>query len=74
MTSGLLWYDNDPTKPVPQKVREAAARFEQKFGFAADRVYVNAHDLPDPPTVDGITVVPANNILRNHLWIGCDQG
>lgn len=72
MSTGLLWFDNTPGKSLEQIIREAAARFEQKFGLPADHACVNPADQADQPGithVGPITVEPLRNILRHHVWI-----
>lgn len=71
MNAWLLWYDSTPHKPLAQIVREAAARFEQKFGRAPNHACVNPTDQAGVAQVDAITVVGTRNILRHHVWIQC---
>ena len=75
MQAGLLWYDSEPGRTVAAKAAAAAERFEQKFGVVPDVCYVNARTLQEGedsiPFHDGqLRLVPANNILINHFWIG----
>jgi hypothetical protein len=76
MQAGLLWFDNDPARPLTAKATDAAERFTQKFGVTPDVCYVNARSLKDGDVVipfhEGkLRLTPAANILANHFWIGC---
>lgn len=76
MQAGLLWFDNDPARPLAAKATAAAERFTEKFGVAPDVCYVNSHSLQGQemliPFHEGrLRLTPASNILVNHFWIGC---
>lgn len=75
MQAGLLWFDNEPGRSVASKAAAGAERFAEKFGVAPDVCYVNAGALAEGDLVipfhDGLLrLLPANNILANHFWIG----
>ena len=75
MQAGLLWFDNDPARPLAVKATAAAERFTEKFGVAPNVCYVNARSLKDGDLVipfrEGqLRLSPATNILTNHFWIG----
>jgi hypothetical protein len=67
---GLLWYDDSQTD-FATKVLEAAQRYEEKFGAAPNRCYVNPTCLPeDGVPANGIKVVASPTVLPNHFWVG----
>lgn len=75
MQAGLLWFDNDPTRPLSAKATAAAERFSEKFGVTPDVCYVSARLLKEGELVipfrEGqLRLAPASNILANHFWIG----
>jgi hypothetical protein len=75
MQAGLLWYDSEPGRPIAAKAAAAAERFQEKFGVVPDTCYVSEKALKDGeltiPFHEGkLRLVPANNILLNHFWIG----
>jgi hypothetical protein len=75
MQAGLLWYDSEPSRSVAAKAAAAAERFQEKFGVVPDVCYVSAKALKDGELVvpfhnGQLRLVPANNILVNHFWIG----
>jgi hypothetical protein len=71
MREGLLWYDDDPRREIGEKVRQAAARYLQKFGVAADVCYVNDRAIERGELrVGEVRVLPMSNVRPNHFWIG----
>lgn len=82
MDVGLLWYDNDPTSTLEDKIGRAAQRYREKYGRWPDTCYVHAQaDTFPPGQREGegcwvkddkatIRVVAAPNILLHHLWLG----
>lgn len=45
MNTGVLWYDDDPTRTLDKKVQRACAAYAQKFGVAANTVYVHPSEV-----------------------------
>lgn len=79
MQAGLLWYDSEPSRTIAAKAAAAAERFQEKFGIIPDTCYVSSKLLKDGEEVipfhDGkLRLVPANNILQHHFWIGLAGG
>jgi hypothetical protein len=71
MREGLLWFDDDPRRAIEDKVRQAAARYRQKFGAAPDVCYVNDRAIDRAEVrVGDLRVMPASTVLPHHFWIG----
>lgn len=71
MKIGMLWFDNDPKKPLADKVGEASRYYLDKYKSAANCCYVHPSMLPeDDVTVDGISVKTNKVVLPGHLWMG----
>ena len=71
MSTGLLWFDDDPKAPLEDKVRKAAAYYRKKFEKAATICLVHpSMHLGDSLVVDGITVRTWKPVAPNHFWIG----
>ena len=81
METGLLWFDNDPTRELTAKIEDAARRYKEKFGAVPNTCYVNqtAVDgseirVPLKAAQNGVLrVVPASNILLHHFWVGIEE-
>jgi len=74
MQVGLLWYDDDPSRDLAQKVGQAARRYRQKFGRRPNICYVHP-SLVDGKVrrVDGVRVAPLPSILQHHFWVGEEE-
>ncbi len=71
MKSGLLWFDNDPKRPLAAKIDEAARRYAEKFGRAPNTCFVNPAALEkEVVQLEQLRVIGAHNILPNHFWLG----
>ena len=71
MREGLLWFDDDPRREMAEKVRQAAARYRQKFGIAPEVCYVNDRALDRAEVrIGDLRVMPASTVLPHHFWIG----
>lgn len=73
MEIGMLWFDDGP-KPLQEKVAQAVAFYEDKFGNSP------THCLVHPSTLNGgeglvgsVQVRKARNVMPNHYWIGVDD-
>jgi hypothetical protein len=75
MNEGLLWLDADPKRDLAAKVARAAGRYRERFGMRPTTCYVNSGQWPGlPADVGGVRLVPADNVLRHHFWIGVEEG
>lgn len=73
MKQGWLWYDNDPKKPLEEKLIEASLKYKQKFGTEPTVCYVNPADLDSKETSKGkVKLVGASAISPNYLWLEID--
>jgi hypothetical protein len=75
MSTGLLWFDNDPNTSLSQKIAKAAAYYQKKYGRAPELCLVNPSMLAgkQPPDIEGITVRMYRPVLPGHLWIGFED-
>ncbi len=73
MEIGMLWFDDGPTT-LKDKVSQAAAFYEQKFGEKPTHCLVNPKTLNGGEgDVAGVTVRKARNVMPNHYWIGIEE-
>lgn len=75
MYEGLLWFDDDPSRDLAEKVDRAAKRYKQKFGAAPDVCYVHpaALEQEQPVTIDDVRVAPLVSVLKHHFWVGEEE-
>jgi hypothetical protein len=68
---GLLWFDDSPTRPVADKIGNAVARYQQKYGHSPDVCYVNPGQVSERElNIGPVKVLPAQTILPHHFWLG----
>jgi hypothetical protein len=73
MKFGLLWYDDNPKRPLAEKVDEASQRYYQKFGRRPDTCYVNPASVPaEHGGRNGVKILGASTIPLHHLWLGVE--
>lgn len=71
MRTGWLWFDDDPTTTLEQKVERAAQHYHEKFGIPPNICYVNPQMVDAEGTHCGnIRILPAPHVLRHHFWLG----
>ena len=71
LTLGLLWFDDDPKRPLPSKIQAAAQRYLEKFGQRPDTCYVHPNALSQGKfSLDGIKVVASPLVQPDCLLVG----
>ena len=82
MKTGMMWFDNDPKKPLTRKIEEAADYYKKKFGQTPTTAFVSPKALGEEQVrVGGGILVESNGmrvnsmraILPAHLWIGVEE-
>jgi hypothetical protein len=74
MKIGLMVYDDDTKTPLEEKVRRAAARFQQRTGYTPTACYVNPAMLSGAAVaLEGIELHEARAVLLHHLWVGVEE-
>jgi len=73
---GLLWFDNDPHRPLEEKVKRAARRYKKKFGRMPNVCYVNPAMLAQnrgptslPISKGTVKLVASPTVLPNHFLV-----
>ena len=77
MRIGLFWYDADSKRDLRQKVAQAASRYKEKYGKQPNVCYLHPSALDgstQPSSLDGVRIAVSSSVLRDHLWIGQDDG
>jgi hypothetical protein len=66
----MLWLDDDKHTTLDEKIQRAAEYYHNKYGQAPDLCLVSQKALAQEKKIGRIHVRPAQNILRNHFWVG----
>jgi len=84
MRTGLLWFDDDPSRGLEEKVLRAAQHYERKYGRRPELCLVNPNALngggdaqrvhgaePSGPLhAGGVEIQCRVSVLPNHFWLG----
>lgn len=70
MEAGLLCYDAYKRKSLNEKIDEALARYEDRFGSSPTACHVNPTEVSRHPR---LRVVANKHIRPSHLWLGVDD-
>lgn len=74
MKVGLLWFDNDKSRTLTEKVARAAAYYQQKYEVAPTLCYVHPSALEGAALKEnGVEVRAAPTVLPDHFWIGVEE-
>lgn len=64
----LMWYDDDRKKSATDKISDALAAYEKRWGSRANVVLVNPADLGEAPKQ--VSVRPQPFIQRSNFYVG----
>jgi hypothetical protein len=74
MKVGMLWFDNDKTRTLQEKIERAVKYYKDKHKLDPSVCYVN------PAALEGIELKPngvevrsANTVLPHHFWVGIEE-
>lgn len=74
MKTGLLWYDDDPKRSLPDKVRLAVRYYREKHGHEPNVCYIHRAEWEDGVSmVDGVVLRTTPYILAYHMWLGVED-
>ncbi|MGB8251628.1 MAG: hypothetical protein WCF08_00300, partial [Anaerolineaceae bacterium] len=72
MDIGMLWFDDNPSENIAEKVTKAAAYYASKYGCKPNICFVHPgtliKDIKD--NVGGIEIKTSRTILQHHFWLG----
>ena len=69
-THNLLWFDNDKTRSLQEKIIRAGNFYFKKYQTIPTRCQVNPADFDKNTHVEGIKIEASKTIMPNHFWIG----
>ncbi len=74
MDVGMLWFDNTPDRSLKEKIEQAAAYYQQKYGEHPNLCFVHPSMMnEDSKAPRGLEVRTAPTVLPHHLWIGVER-
>ena len=76
MNIGLLWYDDDPKRELPEKIIRAAKRYREKYGIPPNVCYIHKSSLGSngqTAQVGQIQVQTLPSVLPHHFWLGQEE-
>jgi hypothetical protein len=75
MRVGMLWFDNDKTRTLQEKIERAAAYYRQKYDAAPTACYINPAALDNGAEfqVNSVAVLPLKIVLPHHFWVGVEE-
>ena len=73
LKKGLLWFDDNPKRPLAEKLDEAAERYEERFEVRPTLVHLN------PTQAEGLKykrlrIFGDASLRRNYFLVGVDEG
>lgn len=75
MHTGMLWFNNDKSLTLEQKVSQAVEYYEKKYGRKPDLCLIHPSMMSESRELkmDVLTVRPYRPVLPGHLWLGIDK-
>jgi hypothetical protein len=71
MNIGLLWFDDDPGHSLAERIGQAVAHYQARFGLTPNLCYVNPRALEQgAPAIAGLRLAPAQAVAPEQLWLG----
>ena len=75
METGMLWFDDDQTADIEEKVLRAAAHYTRKYDQSPNLCFVhlsafNGNGKYLVKKAGGVNIRPSRSILPDHFWIG----
>ncbi len=76
MNVGMLWFDGDPQRDVPDRILRAAEYYRTKYGRTPTLCFLHPSTAGAQPPLEvgGLRVRMSDSVLRDHLWIGVEEG
>jgi hypothetical protein len=79
LTLGLLWYDDDARRPVPQKIAEAVARYQERVGGRPTVCQLNPRQAASLASAKAaalphVRLVPDETLRSNYFLVGIEEG
>ena len=74
MTTGMIWFDNDPHKNINDKIKFAVQYYQKKFGSEPTVCFLNPKFRDKLINSDSKIEYDFNlGLTPDHIWIGMKQ-
>jgi hypothetical protein len=74
MKVGMLWFDNDKTRTLAEKIERAVKHYKAKHKHDPNMCCVNPAALEGVELEpDGVTVCAVSTVLPHHFWVGVEE-
>ncbi|RMF41854.1 MAG: hypothetical protein D6755_12175 [Anaerolineae bacterium] len=74
MDVGMLWFDNTPGRSLKEKIEQAAAYYQKKYGEHPNLCFVHPSMMNDEnSSPGGMEVRTAPTVLPHHFWMGVER-
>ena len=75
MKIGMLWFDDDPSRGLLDRIGQAAAYYARKYGRPATLCLLHPATAGEglPARLEGLELRTNPGVLREHLWIGIGE-
>ena len=70
--SYMMWYDDDPQRPIAQKIAAAIETYVARFREQPTVVLVNTG--AEQPEVAGVSIEGRGTVPPDHFWVGPVSG
>lgn len=72
MKVGMLWFDDDSSTPVADKIMRASHYYAEKYGKDPNLCFLHSGEA-ETFAVEGIAVEPSSAVLPDHFWLGIKE-
>ncbi len=73
MHSGMLWFDDTPSRDLGTKIQTALEYYRKKYKREPNLCLVNPGMIgKEPMQLGHVTVRAYRSILPHHLWVGVE--
>ncbi len=70
MNVGMLWFDDDASRTLEEKVSRAADFYRHKYGRPPTLCLINPQAANGRKNVAAVELRTAQNVLPHHFWVG----
>lgn len=69
MNVGMLWFDDDSSTTLAEKIVRASSYYADKYGKPPNHCFLRTQGS-DEFNLDGIAIETSSAVLPDHFWLG----